>query len=278
MKKTKTTPTMKKKTASKSFPSRCMHCDEPQSDAPGVYDCGSDLNNTHPAGKRSKLCISYAVLREFAKSSDTLRGQLQDALEILSEKSLLSSDEATRLQCCDNPRGNLGSACNYCGGYVLADPDLGINEVLKGIWKRSKNDRHHETEAEAPLQTPPAALNTFAHHDQAPKVDPANAIFGSGACFRAGAAMIHPQVGDENEPNPKPWKFDWSGIDDLKSKVHDLEMDRAAHLTRAIERDRMRGREVAALHASFRGHRTILSIHSALIGGLSFAFGYLLTR
>jgi len=255
---------MKKKTASKSFPSRCMHCDEPQSDAAGVYDCGSDLNNTHPAGKRSKLCISYAVMREFAKQSDTLRGQLQDALEILSEKSLLSSDEATRLQCCDNPRGNLGSACNFCGGYVLADPDLGINEVLKGIWKRSKNERPHETEAEAPLQTPPEAPSRFAHHDQVPEVDPANAI--------------HPQVGHDIDPLKLPWLFDWSCIDDLKSKVHDLEMDRTAYLTRAIERDRMRGKEVDALYASFRGHRTILCIHSALIGGLSVAVGYLLTR
>ena len=264
---------MKKKTAPKSFPSRCIHCDEPQSDAPGVYDCGTDRNNTLPAGKRSKLCTSNAVLREFAKSSDTLRGQLQDALEILSERAILSSDEAIRLQCCDNPRGNLGSACNFCGGYVLADPDLGINEVLRGIWKRSKNERPHETEAEAPEEKGFFGSGTAAIPPEVgDEASQGNASFGSRA------AMIHPQVGHDIDPLKLPWKFDWTCIDDLKSKVHDLEMDRAAHLTRAIERDRMRGKEVDAIHASFLGHRTILCIHSALIGGLSVAVGYLLTR
>ena len=262
---------MKKKTAPKSFPSRCIHCDEPQSDAPGVYDCGTDRNNTLPAGKRSKLCIQTGLLHHFAQQCDTLRGQLQDALEILSEKSLLSSDEATRLQCCDNPRGTLGSACNFCGGYVLADPDLGINEVLKGIWKRSKNER--PAEAGAPEEKGFFGSGTAAIPSQVgDEESQGNASFGSGA------AMIHPQVGHDIDPLKLPWKFDWSCIDDLKSKVHDLEMDRTAYLTRAIERDRMRGKEVDALHASFLGHRWILCIHSTLIGGLSVAVGYLLTR
>ena len=181
---------MKKKTASKSFPDRCIHCDAPQSGTYGIYDCGSDLNNTHPQGKRSKLCISHAVLREFAKSSDTLRGQLQDALEILSEKALLSSDEAIRLQCCDNPRGNLGSACNFCGGYVLADPDLGINEVLKGIWNRSKNERPAEAEA-------PEEKGFFGSGDTAIPPQVGDEESQGNASFGSGAAMIQPQVGHD---------------------------------------------------------------------------------
>ena len=89
-------------------------------------------------------------------------------------------------------------------------------------------------------------------------------------CYEASAAetrVVGPINECVNEVNQE-----------LKSKISDLEKDVASHLTRAIERDRMRGSEITALSADFKNSRTILAINSFLIGGLIVAVAYLLNR
>lgn len=106
---------------------KCPNCDAPRKISENGYLCGTIV--WEPFNKRSELCITKSVLREFAKSCDSLTGQLKNAVAMLHRRGLNHGDYLS-LECCEEPRGSIGSACSSCGGMVIRDWDACHKEEI----------------------------------------------------------------------------------------------------------------------------------------------------